>query len=109
MRHAPASSGVVSVAAGSPRTAVQQLMPVFRIATFNVLCAYPFGPSAWPERRELLRRSIEAARPDVLGLQEIATSKLDDAADLVAPLTLVPGPSTGPARWLGDAVGSERD
>ena len=93
----------------SPRTAVHQLMPVFRSATFNVLCAYPFGPRAWPERRLLLRRSIDAARPDVLGLQGVFPSKLADAADLVAPLTLVPGPSRGPARWFGGAAGSERN
>jgi hypothetical protein len=93
----------------SPRTAVRQLMPVFRIATFNVLCGYSFGPCAWSERQQLIHRSIEAARPDVLGLQEISSSRLADAADLVAPLTLVQGPSTGPARWFRGAVGSERD
>ena len=80
-------------------------MPVFRIATFNVLCGYPFGPYEWSEQR----RSIEAARPDVLGLQDIFPSGLADAADLVAPLTLVPGPSAGPAPWFGGAVGSERN
>jgi mRNA deadenylase 3'-5' endonuclease subunit Ccr4 len=66
----------------SPRTAVRQLMPVFRIATFNVLCGYSFGPCAWSERQQLIHRSIEAARPDVLGLQEISSSRLADAADL---------------------------
>ena len=93
----------------SPQAAVHRLMPVFRIASFNVLCGYPLGPCAWSELRLPLRRSIEAARPDVLGIQEIFPSKLADAADLVAPLTLVPGPSTSPVRWFGGPAGSERN
>jgi endonuclease/exonuclease/phosphatase family metal-dependent hydrolase len=72
---------------------------MIRIATFNVLFGHPgTGPGSWSERRPLLRRAIEAARPDVLGLQEVFPSKLADVADLAAPLTLVPGPSTGPPR-----------
>jgi endonuclease/exonuclease/phosphatase family metal-dependent hydrolase len=82
-------------------------MALLRIATFNVACAYLFGPCAWSERQLMLRRLIETAQPDVLGLQEILPSRLADAANLVAPLTLVPGPSTGPTRWFAGAAGSE--
>jgi hypothetical protein len=57
----------------------------------------------------MLRRLIETAEPDVLGLQEILPSRLADAANLVAPLTLVPGPSTGSTRWFGGPAGSERN
>jgi endonuclease/exonuclease/phosphatase family metal-dependent hydrolase len=93
----------------SPRTTVQQLMAVPRIATFNVLYGHLFGASTWLERRLLLRRSIEQARPDVLGLQENLPSKLADVANLVAPLTLVPGPSTDPTRWFAVGASSERN
>jgi endonuclease/exonuclease/phosphatase family metal-dependent hydrolase len=82
----------------------------FRIATFNVLCGDPLtGTRSWPGRLPLMRRSIEAAGPDVLGLQEVLPSKLADAADIVAPLTLVPGPSTG-RRWYDASIArSERN
>lgn len=81
---------------------------MFRIATFNVLFGHPgTGPGSWSERRPLLRRAIEAARPDVLGLQEVLPSKLADVADLAAPLTLIPGPCTGPARWFDVSLAIE--
>ena len=85
-------------------------MNSLRIATFNVLCGDPLtGTRSWPGRLPLLRRSVEAARADVLGLQEVLPSKLPDAAHLVAPLTLVPGPSTGP-RWFDASIArSERN
>ena len=89
--------------------APHQLLALLRVATFNVACAYLFGPCAWSDRRRMLRRLIETAQPDVLGLQEILPSKLADAANLVAPLTLVPGPSTGSTRWFGGAAGFERN
>lgn len=66
--------------------------------------------SSGSERLPLLRRSVEAARPDVLGLQEVLPSKLADVAELVAPLTLLPGPTAGPPRWLGvSTTHSERN
>jgi endonuclease/exonuclease/phosphatase family metal-dependent hydrolase len=83
-------------------------MTTIRIATFNVLFGHPgTEPGSWTERRPLVRQAIEAARADVLGLQEILPSKLADAADLVAPLTLVAGPSTGPPRWSAVSVAAE--
>jgi len=44
--------------------------------------------------------------PGVLGLKEILPSNLADVANLVAPLTLVPRPSTGPTRWFGVGASS---
>jgi len=84
---------------------------VLRIATFNVLCVDLLpGTRSWPGRLPLLRRSVERALPDVLGLQEVLPSKLADAAHMVAPLTLVPGPSTGPVRRFDASLGrSERN
>ena len=93
----------------SPRATIHPPMAALRIATFNVLCGYPFGPRVWSEQQSLLRRSIKAARPDVVGLQELLPSNLADIANLVAPLTLVPGPSTGPTRWFGVGASSERN
>jgi endonuclease/exonuclease/phosphatase family metal-dependent hydrolase len=84
-------------------------MTTLRIATFNVLCGNLFGPDLWPERLPLLRRAIETSRPDVLGLQEVLSSKLMDTADLVSPLTLVPGPPTGAPRWFWVSAVSERN
>jgi endonuclease/exonuclease/phosphatase family metal-dependent hydrolase len=83
-------------------------MTTVRLATFNVLCGYLLSGPAWSERRPLMRRSIENARADVLGLQEVLPSKLADIADLVAPLALVPGPSTGPPRWFASTADPER-
>lgn len=74
-------------------------MTMLRIATFNVLCGHVLSGPPWAKRQPLLRRAIDAAQADVMGLQEVLPSKLADAADLVAPLTFVPGPSTGAARW----------
>lgn len=83
-------------------------MTMIRIATFNVLFGPPgTGSDSWSERRPLMRRAIEAARPDILGLQEVLPSKLADVTDLVAPLTLASGPSTGPPRWSPVAVAVE--
>jgi endonuclease/exonuclease/phosphatase family metal-dependent hydrolase len=82
---------------------------MLRIATFNVLCGPLFGPSSGPERLPLLRRAIEAAHADVLGLQEVLPSRLADAADLVSPLSLVPGPSTGAPRRFWVSAISERN
>jgi endonuclease/exonuclease/phosphatase family metal-dependent hydrolase len=81
---------------------------MIRVATLNVLFGHrETGPGSWSERRPLLRRAIEAAQADVLGLQEVFPSKLADVAELVAPLTLVPGPCTGPPRWLDASVAVE--
>ena len=91
---------------------------MLRIATFNVLFGHvDNGPGSWSDRRPLMRRTFETARADILGLQEVFPSKLDDVAALVAPLTLVPGPSTGSPRiadaslpfdWVMRAVRSRR-
>ena len=81
---------------------------MLRIATFNVLFRDGRnGSGSWSERRPLLRRAIEAARSDVLGLQEVLPSKLADVTDLVAPLTLVPGPSAGPSVWSNVSLAVE--
>ena len=82
-------------------------MSRLRIATFNVLCGNLL--TGWPGRLPLLRRSVEAARPDVLGLQEVLPSTVADAANIVAPLTLIPGPLTGPSRLDLYAGRSERN
>lgn len=50
-----------------------------RIATLNIW--NKAGP--WPERRELIRREIEALRPDVLGLQEVLRLTVDGVPQLV--------------------------
>jgi endonuclease/exonuclease/phosphatase family metal-dependent hydrolase len=84
-------------------------MAAIRLATFNVLCSHLLAGPTWSERRPLLRRSVEHARPDVLGLQEVLPSRLADVADLVAPLTLVPGPSTGAPRWFASKASAERN
>lgn len=83
-------------------------MDPIRLATFNVQCGHLLTGPAWADRRPLMRRSIELARADVLGLQEVLPSTLGDMASLVAPLTLVPGPSTGPYRWSGSILSRER-
>lgn len=76
-------------------------MTLIRIATYNVLMGHrATGPGSWSERRPLLRQAIASARADVLGLQEVLPSRLADVTELVAPLALVPGPCTGPPRWL---------
>lgn len=84
-------------------------MTPIRLATFNVLCAHLLAGPTWSERRPLMRRSIEIARADVLGLQEVVPSRLADVAELVAPLILVPGPSTGPPRWFASKASAERN
>ena len=84
-------------------------MTTIRLATFNVLCAHLFAGPTWSERRSLMRRSIEHARADVLGLQEVLPTRLADVAVLVAPLTLLPGPSTGPPRWFASKASPERN
>jgi endonuclease/exonuclease/phosphatase family metal-dependent hydrolase len=84
-------------------------MPTIRLATFNVLCEPLWSGPTWSERRPLLRRSIEHARADVLGLQEVLSSRLADMANLVTPLSLVPGPATGPPRWSVSAASPERN
>jgi endonuclease/exonuclease/phosphatase family metal-dependent hydrolase len=83
-------------------------MTSIRIATFNVLCAHLLTGPTWSERQTLMRRSIESARADVMGLQEVVASRLADVANMVAPLTLVPGPSTGPPRWFVSTASPER-
>jgi len=80
-------------------------LPPIRLATFNVL----WRGATWSRRRPLMRRSIERARADVLGLQEVLSSRLADIANLVAPLTIVPGPSTGPPRWFVSNACPERN
>ena len=80
-------------------------LPPIRLATFNVL----WTGATWSQRRPLMRRSIESARADALGLQEVLPSRLADIASLVAPLTLVPGPSTGPPRWFVSNTSPERN
>jgi endonuclease/exonuclease/phosphatase family metal-dependent hydrolase len=84
-------------------------MTSIRLATFNVLCAHVLAGPTWSQRRPLMRRSIEHARADVLGLQEVLPSRLEDVAELVAPLTLMAGPSTGPPRWFALRAAPERN
>ncbi|HYO09956.1 MAG TPA: endonuclease/exonuclease/phosphatase family protein [Tepidisphaeraceae bacterium] len=46
--------------------------------TFNIrFSTAPDGPDAWPLRRELLMRTIEAYRPDLLGMQEVLPDQLE--------------------------------
>ena len=71
-----------------------------RIATFNVLSGdADTAAGSWAQRRPLIRRAIEVARPDILGLQEVVAPRLEEVAELVAPMTLVPGPGAGPPCW----------
>ena len=84
-------------------------MTTIRVATFNLLCEHLLTGPTWSERRPLVRRSIESAHADVLGLQEVLPSRLEDAANLVAPLTLVPGPATGAPRWFASRASRERN
>jgi len=84
-------------------------MTTIRVATFNLLCEHLLTGPTWSERRPLMRRSIEIAHADVLGLQEVLPSRLEDAANLVAPLTLVPGPATGAPRWFASRASPERN
>jgi endonuclease/exonuclease/phosphatase family metal-dependent hydrolase len=79
-----------------------------RIATFNLLYANrDVGSGSWSERRALVRLAIEGARPDVLGLQEVFPSGLEDLTQVLGDLSLVPGPSTGPARWFDLSAAGE--
>lgn len=75
-------------------------MSALRVGTFNVLFGHDVeAPGSWVERRPLLRRAFEAARPDLLGLQEVFPSKLAHVAEDLGGLALIPGPATGPPRW----------
>jgi len=79
-----------------------------RVATFNVLFAHRSdGPGAWSDRRPLVRRAIARARPDLLGLQEVFPSTLDDIAEVIGDLTLLPGPTTGAPRMFDLSVPGE--
>ena len=83
--------------------------PGVRIATFNVLFGHrDEGPGGWPGRLPLLRRAIEAARPDLLGLQEVFPSRLASLAGALGDLALVPGPCTGRPRWFDVSHVAER-
>lgn len=79
-----------------------------RVATFNVLFAHRSeGPGSWGERRPLVARAIARARPDLIGLQEVFPSTLDDIARLIPDLALIPGPPTGPPRAFDLSVPGE--
>jgi endonuclease/exonuclease/phosphatase family metal-dependent hydrolase len=53
--------------------------PPLRVMTFNVRYGTADdGANAWPERRERLFAVIDAAHPDVLGLQEALRFQLDE-------------------------------
>jgi endonuclease/exonuclease/phosphatase family metal-dependent hydrolase len=76
-------------------------VPTLRIATFNVLFAHrEAGPGSWSERRPLVAQAIERARPDVLGMQEAFPSTIEDLREVVGPLALIPGPTSGRPRWF---------
>lgn len=71
-----------------------------RIATFNVLFGQPSAAAdSWSARRTMLPRVVARMAPDVLGLQEVTTSMLDDVRRGCEGLALLPGPVTGPRRW----------
>ena len=70
-----------------------------RIATFNVL----FGdvghePGSWSSRSALWPRVVARLRPDVLGMQEVFPSMLDDVRRELEGFAVLPGPFTGRAR-----------
>jgi endonuclease/exonuclease/phosphatase family metal-dependent hydrolase len=80
-----------------------------RLATFNVLFGHrDQGPGGWPERLPLLRRAIETARPDILGLQEVFPSRLASLAGALGDLALIPGPCNGCPRWFDLSLPAER-
>lgn len=74
-------------------------MSSLRVATFNTL--FPSAleqPGTWARRSELIRRAIERARPDVIGLQEVLPATLEELPGLLGDLSFVAGPDRGPAR-----------
>ena len=84
-------------------------MAALRIATFNVLTEPLLSGPSWSARLPLIHRSIENARADVLGVQEVLPSRLADMASMVSPLKLIPGPVTGRPRWFVSAASPERN
>ncbi len=71
-----------AVRAAEPTAAVPLTL---RVMTFNLRFASPQPPHAWPDRRPVMRHTIEQAAPDVMGTQEGLYSQLKDlASDLPA-------------------------
>lgn len=74
-------------------------MTPLRVATFNTLFPNALAlPGTWTRRSELIRRAIERARADVIGLQEVLPATLAELPRLLGGLSFVAGPDRGPAR-----------
>ena len=72
-----------------------------RLATFNLLYQHAGdGPGSWTRRQPLARRAIEEARADLIGFQEVFPSALDALRKDLGAMTLIPGPTSGPPRWV---------
>jgi endonuclease/exonuclease/phosphatase family metal-dependent hydrolase len=57
--------------------------PPLCVMTFNLRFASPNKPNSWPERRPVMRATIESVAPDLIGTQEGLHAQLGDiAADL---------------------------
>ncbi len=69
----------ILIVSSAPCRAADELI----VMTFNLRYASPRPPNAWPERRGVVKRLIEAQHPDVIGTQEGLYPQLKDiAADL---------------------------
>lgn len=74
-------------------------MNSLRVATFNTLFPNALEhPGTWTWRSELIRRAIQRAHPDVIGLQEVLPATLAELPRLLGALSFVAGPDRGPAR-----------
>jgi endonuclease/exonuclease/phosphatase family metal-dependent hydrolase len=66
------------LAAGAQPAAEPTL--ALRVMTFNLRFASPQPPNAWPDRRPVMKRTIEHIAPDVFGTQEGLYQQLRDLA-----------------------------
>lgn len=65
--------------------------PVLMVMTFNIRYDEEAdGPHAWPYRRDLVRRTIEAHAPDLLGVQEPTPNQWDDLTAALPALSWFP-------------------
>ena len=73
------TTGCASTGARTPGVGASSAVAPLRVMTFNLRYDTPNdGANAWPNRRELLMRTIRAFDPDLLGAQEALAFQCDE-------------------------------